>query len=129
MTATLQHQDQESGNPGEHRALKQRDAEDQFKTNRGPDEFGEVGCHGDNFRLNPVKPYRRTRIVIANLFSQVFARGNPQLRGQHLDQHGHQVSPHDHPEQLIAEAGPGLNIGRKVTWIDIADGSNERRSH
>ncbi|EMN1226238.1 TPA: hypothetical protein ACHICQ_000845 [Enterobacter roggenkampii] len=129
MTPTLQHQDQERGNPGEDRPLQQRHTQNQLKADRCADKFSKVSGHGDDFSLNPVEPDRGTRIMVANLLRQVFARRNPQLCGEHLNQHRHQVCPDDHPEQLIAEASPGLNIGRKVTWIDITNGSDERRSH
>ena len=67
--------------------------------------------------------------MIADLLGEVFTGSYPQFGREHLNQHGHQISPDNDPQQFIAEAGPGLNIGRKVTWIDITNGSNERRSH
>ena len=52
------------------------------------------------------------------------------VRGDNaLNQHRHQVSPYHHPQQLVAKAGAGLDVGGEVTRIDIADGSNERRPH
>ena len=80
LSSALQHQNKESRNPGQHSPLQQRHAEDQFKSNRSPNEFGKVGCHGDNFSLDPVQPNRRTRVVVADLLGQVFARGNAELR-------------------------------------------------
>ncbi|MNP20288.1 hypothetical protein D3C76_1128540 [compost metagenome] len=67
--------------------------------------------------------------MVADLFCEVFTGGNAQFGRQHLDHHRHQVGPHHHPQQLIAEAGPGLDVGRKITGIDIANGGNKRRSH
>ncbi|EJD6659376.1 TPA: hypothetical protein I3798_002058 [Enterobacter cloacae] len=129
LPPTLQHQNKEGGNAGKHRPLQQRYAKDQLETNCRTNEFGEIGCHRNDFRLDPVQPYRRARVMITDLFRQVFTGGNTQFRGKHLNQHSHQVSPDNHPQKLIAKAGPGLNIGRKIAWIDIANGSDERRSH
>ena len=67
--------------------------------------------------------------MVANLLRQIFSGGDAQLRRHHLNQHRHQVSPYHHPQQLVAKAGTGLDVGGEVTRIDIADGSNERRPH
>ena len=67
--------------------------------------------------------------MIADLLRQVFSGSNTQLRGEHLNQHRHQIGPYHNPQQFIAETGPGLNIGRKITRIDVANRGNECRSH
>ena len=59
--------------------------------------------------------------VPADLFRQVFTGGNAQFGRKHLDQHRHQVSPHNDPEELITKACASLNICGEVARIDITD--------
>ncbi|MNC75688.1 hypothetical protein D3C75_1272710 [compost metagenome] len=67
--------------------------------------------------------------MVANLLSEIFTSRNPQFCREDLDKHRHEVGPHHHPQQFIAEAGTGLDVGRKVTRIDITDGSDKSRPH
>ena len=129
MPAPLQHQDQEGRHPGQHRPLQKRYAQHQLKANRSADKFGQIGGHGDDFRLYPVKPHDRARVMVADLLGQVFTGGNAQFGREHLDQHRHQVGPYYDPQQLIAKAGASLNIRGEITRIDIANGSDESGPH
>jgi len=45
-----------------------------------------------------------------------------------LNEHRHQIADNNHPEEQVAKAGPTLNVGREVAWIDIGDACYERRT-
>ena len=59
------------------------------------------------------------------MFRQILAGDDAELGGQRLYQHGHQVGPHHHPEELVAEGGACLDIGGEVARIYVADGGDE----
>lgn len=57
-----------------------------------------------------------------------FLAGNDaELGRQGLHHHGHQIGPHYHPQQLIAESGSRLDIGGEVAGIYVTDGSDKGR--
>ena len=52
-------------------------------------------------------------------FCKIFAGGNPQFGGKRLNQHRHQVTGHNHPEQRVSIFSPTLDIGGEIPRIDI----------
>ncbi|MNU96925.1 hypothetical protein D3C71_869790 [compost metagenome] len=98
LPAPLQHQNQESGNPGQHGALQERHAQDQLEADGRADKLRQVGRHRNDLCLHPIKPNHRTRIVIANLFCEIFPCRNAELCRQHLNEHRHEIGPHHDPQ-------------------------------
>ncbi|MNV56535.1 hypothetical protein D3C71_1488260 [compost metagenome] len=125
----MQHQDKERGDTGQDRPFQQRNAQQQFEANRCTNKLGQICGHGNDFRLNPIGPNRRARETIANVLCQIFTGGNTEFCGQQLDQHRHDVGPHHHPQQGVAKGSACLDVGSKITGIDIADSRYECGAH
>ena len=125
LAAGLQHQDPPGDHGGDAGPFQQGDAEQQLEADRSADELGEIGGHGDDLGLHPIGPDCGPGQTITNVFRQVLASDDTELGREGLHQHGHQIGPHHYPQQLIAEGGAGLDIGRKIARVDITDGGDE----
>ncbi len=69
----------------------------------------------------------RREVVPAQL-RQALPGGDAGLGREVLDEHGHQVADHQHPDQQIAEARSGRDVGGEVAGIDVGDGRHEGRA-
>jgi hypothetical protein len=77
----------------------------------------------------PVVRYHHHRVweAVAAVLGQVQAGGNAQLGRQRLDEHGHQVAGYNKPQQRVAELGAALDVGGKVTGVDVGHAGDKGR--
>ena len=108
-------------------AAKQRHVEEQVQRDRGADELGQVGGHGDELGLDPQPPGHRPREVVAAQLGQVAPGGDADLRREVLDQHRHQVGGEQHPQQQVAVLRAAGDVRREVAGVDVGDAGDERR--
>ena len=64
---------------------------------------------------------------VAAVLGQVLPGGDAELGREGLDQHGHQVAGHDHPQQRVAELGAALDVGGEVARVHVGDAGDEGR--
>ena len=69
----------------------------------------------------------RPREAVAADLGQVLAGRDPELRGQRLDDHRHQVRGEHDPEERVAELRPRRDVRREVARVDVGDRRDERR--
>ncbi len=70
----------------------------------------------------------RLRVVVAAQLRQVPVGDDPELGGEVLDQHRHQVRGEHDPEQQVAELRAALDVGGEVAGVDVGDRGDERRA-
>ncbi len=114
--------------PVMHRRRKQPDPEEQVEPDRGAEELREVGRHRDRLRLDPEPDRGATRELLAADLREVASRRDPELRGERLDQHRHQVRCDDHPHERVAELRPAGDVRGEVAGVDVRDARDERRA-
>ncbi len=119
VAALFQSQDSERDHRRDQARRQQPDAEQQVEPDRGADELGQVGRHGDELGLRPQPRRGGPPEVVAAQFRQVAAGRDPGLGGQVLHQHGHQVGGHDRPRE---------RVGGEVARVDVGDRRDERRA-
>ena len=54
--------------------------------------------------------------------------GQPDLRGEVLNEDGHQVGHHDDPYEFVAVLGAAGKVGGEVTGVDVGNRGDERRT-
>ena len=113
--------------PGDHAADQQRQIEQQVQRDRAADDLGEIGCHGDQFGLQPVGDPGRGAGVVGDGFGQRASGDQAELGRQVLHEAGHGVGHDDDPHQQEAELRAGADVGRDIAGIDVGDGGDERR--
>ena len=123
----LQGEDAEGREAGDDRRPEQRDTEQQVEADRGPEELGQVGRHGDQLGLAPEEPDDGFGEPLADRLREVLSGRDPKLGGERLNQHRHQVGGDDDPDQEITVLGAALDVGREVAGVDIGDAGNECR--
>jgi len=121
----LEAEDAEGDDGRDQPGGEEGDAEDQVQAEGGADELGEVGCHGHDLGLDPQHHVCGLAEGLSAQFGQALAGGDRRLRGQVLDQDGHQVGHHDHPDELVSVTGTGGEVGREVAGIDVGDRGDE----
>ncbi len=126
-TPPLQLQYPEGPDGGEEPRRKQGYAEEEVEGERGPDELGEVGGHGDHLRLHPKPERDGPREPLSAHLGEVFARGDPQLGRHRLDEHRHQVGDQYHPQEQVPVARPARDVGGEVARVHVGYGRDERR--
>src|SRR2546428_12544169 len=57
--------------------------------------------------------------MLTTQLGKIEACGNTELGRKHLDEHSHQVTYHNDPDQQITKARARLNIRREVLRVDI----------
>ena len=110
---------------GDHAADQQRQVEQQVQRDRATDDFGEIGCHGDQFGLQPVGDAGRAAGVVGDRLGQRASGDEAELGRQVLHQAGHHVGQHDDPDQQEAVLRAGADVGGDVAGIDVGDGGDE----
>ena len=70
----------------------------------------------------------RPRIGFAAGLRQVAAGDDAQARAQRLQQDGHGVRHHQHPEQAVAEARAAFQVGGPIAGVHVADADQVGRS-
>jgi len=86
-----------------------------------PEELGEVGRHRRDLADDPHRDDDGFGETVAAELGEVLAGDDAELGGERLEQHRHEIGQHDDPEQAIAVARAGLDIGREIARIDIGD--------
>ena len=64
--------------------------------------------------------------MLTTQLGKIEARGNTELGRKHLDEHSHQVTYHNDPEQQITKARARLNIRREIPRVNISHAGNKR---
>ena len=103
-------------------------AEKQVEAERGTKKLSQVGGQRREFRSYPQADRRRPREMFAAVLGQRASCRDAQLGGEVLDEDGHRVRPKQYPEQLVAETRSSLEIGGKISRIDIGNASHEGRA-
>ncbi len=106
---------------GEQHAVQQRNVEEQIQCDGRAQHFGQVAGRDRDLAQNPERIGNRPRIRFAAGLRQVALRHDSQTRAQSLQQDGHQVRQHQHPQQLVAEARAAFQIGGPIAGIHVAD--------
>ena len=68
------------------------------------------------------------REPVAADLGEVPAGRDPELRGERLDEHRHQVRGDDHPDERVAVPRAARDVRREVARVDVGDGRDERRA-
>ena len=121
----LKGQDPEGTRAGQQPGGEERHAEQKVEAERGAEDLGQVGGHGDRLRLEPEPERHRPAKVVAAGLRQVAAGRDPQLRRERLHQHRHQVRGDDHPAEQVAVLGPARNVRGEVAGVDVGDRGDE----
>ena len=82
----------------------------------------------DGLGLHPQHPGQRARVVLAAQLGEVAAGRHAELRGEVLDEDGHEVRRDDHPEQQGAVGRAGERVRREVAGVDVGGGRDDRGS-
>ena len=127
VAVALEREDRERAAAGEQPRREERDAEKEVEAERGAEDLGEVGRHGDQLGLDPERHRDGPPEVVAAHLREVAARRDPELRRERLHDHRHQVRGEDDPEQEVAELRAGRNVRGEVPGIDVGDRGDERR--
>ncbi len=121
----LRREQQEGVEGGEHDAEHERDAEEQVDADGGAEHLGEVGGDDGELGHDPEQECGRARVLLAAQLGEVRSRDYAHARGEDLQQKCDRVGQHQHPEQLVAEARPALDVGGPVARVQVADGNEE----
>ena len=121
----LQLEEPERDHAGDEPGGQERNAEEEIEAERRTDELRDVGRHRHRLGLDPEAPRDRAGVVVAAQLRQVAVGDHPELRGEVLDQHRHQVRGEHDPEQEVAEAGAALDVRCEVARVDVRDGGDE----
>src|SRR5205807_7895881 len=110
---------------GEHDGDAQVDVEEQVQAQRRAQELGQVGGHGPDLGDDPHGVDKLSGEVPAAELGQVPARGDAQLGGEALHEHGHQVGHQNGPEQVVTEPAAALDVGGEVARVDVGHTGDE----
>ena len=121
----LEGQDREGTRAGQQPGGEERHAEQKVEAERGAEDLGQIGGHGDRLRLEPEPERHRPAKVVAAGLRQVAAGRDPQLRRERLHQHRHQVRGDDHPAEQVAVLRPAGNVRGEVARVDVGDRGDE----
>ena len=125
----IQTENQKGDDRREDARHPQRHAEEQVETKRRTQELGQVGRHGHDFHHDPHHQDDRARKMDTALVRQAQTRGDAKLGRERLQQHGHDVAGHDHPEQRVAVLGATLDVGGKIARVHVGHAGNKGRPH
>src|SRR5918911_1030697 len=122
--------DRRAQNPdGEEHRLAPRELGDDgvmgHRPERRAEELREIGRHRVHLRLEPEGDRRPPREALPADLRQVAPGGDPELRGERLDEHRHQVRGDDHPEQRVAVLRAAGDVGGEVARVDVGDAGDE----
>ena len=124
--APLRHrEDGEDEDSRDPRRKEQGNVKQQIEPYRRPEELSEVGRHGGELLRDPQDVADPSGEAYSAHLGEVLPRGDPQLRGKALQEHGHQVGQEDHPQEGIAELGAALDVGGEVSGVYVGDGGDE----
>jgi hypothetical protein len=121
----LEEQDDEDVEGGDEAPPQEGDPEEEVQRDGGADDLGEVGRGDGELGQHPQPPHDRLRVLVAAGLGEVAVRGDPQLQGEVLEQHRHEVGDEDDGEEGVAVPGAGGEVGRPVPGVHVADGYEE----
>ncbi len=113
---------------GEQDADAQLDAEQQLEGERSAQHLGQVAGDDGDFRQQPHAQAGERVEVLPRQSREVLAGRDAEPRAQALQDDGGEARQHDHEEQPIAEFGTGLDVGRPVAGVHVADGDEQART-
>ena len=116
----LQPQQQQRVGRGDHDAQQQRHAEQQVQPDGRPQHLRQVAGGDGDLAKHIQRIGHRPRIGFAARLRQVAPPHDAQPRAQRLQQDRHQVRHHQHPQQLVAEARPALQVRGPVARVHVA---------
>ena len=90
--------------------------------------FGQVTRGNRNFARQPIRQSGPAGVVVAACLGQVLAGDDAQPRRTDLHEDGHQARQRHHPEKSVAVLGAGLEVGRPVAGVHVADADEEGRA-
>ena len=102
-----------------------RRPDQQIKPQCRAQKLRQVRRDGRHFRGYPEEDRHWPREMLPAVLRQRQPGNNAQLRRKILDEDGHRVRPQQHPQQPVSKPAAALDIGRKVSRIDICDRSHK----
>ena len=95
--------------------------EQQIEADCRAEHFGQVASDNGQLAQDPEDIANSPRIFVAAGLRQVTTGDDAEPRAERLEQKGHQVRQHEHPEQAITETRPALQIGGPIARIHVPD--------
>ena len=126
--AVLHGEQQQRHRAGDDATDQQRQVEQQVQRDGAADDLGEIGCHGDQFGLQPVGDPGRSAGVVGDGFRQGAPADQSELGRQVLHESRHGVGQEDDPHQQEAELRARADVGRDIAGVDVGDGRDECRA-
>ena len=124
----LHHEQHERHRAGDEAAPQQRDAEQQVERDRAADHLGDVGRHGDELGLQPVRAARPpVADAAAERLGEALPGDDAELGREVLDEPRHHVAEDDDPDEQVAVAGAGGHVAGDVAGVEVGDARDERR--
>ena len=103
--------------------------EQQVERDGAADHLCDVGRHGDEFGLQPVRPAGPSVAdAVAQCLGQAAARDDPELRREVLDQPRHDIAEHHDPHEQVAVRRAGGHVARHIAGVEVRDPCDEGRS-
>ena len=96
-------------------------AEQQVQSDGRAENFGQIAGGDGDFAQREQHIVDALRVVVVAGLGQVAAGHQAQPRAQGLQQHGHGVAHQQHPDELVAELRPALNVGGPIAGVHVAD--------
>ncbi len=124
----LETKNDEGVEDGEEDADAQRDAEQQLEGEPAAQHFGQVASDDGDLRQEPHAPAGERAEILPGQPGEILAGGDAEARGEALQDDGGEARQHHHEEQLIAVFRAGLDIGRPVAGVHVADGDEQART-
>ena len=112
---------------GDQRADDQRQVEEELQGEGPADDLGDVGGHGHQLGLHPVRQPGPAPGAGADQRRQRLPGQPADLGREVLDERGHQGGADQDPQQQVAVAGSGGGVGGDVARVDVGDRGDEGR--
>ena len=124
--AAFEHQDAIGEDARDAHAGEQRDMQQERKTDRAAEKFGEVRRHRRDLADDPERPDDRFWKMLAAQFGQIAPGDDAELGRQRLEQHRREACRQHHPQEGIAVFRPGPDVGGEIAGVHIGDRSDDR---
>ena len=118
--AALKGQDDQNIEPGNKYAGEKRQAEEEFESHCGAENFREIASGDGNFANDPKRYRSPAGIMLAASLGQVAASGDAELGGERLKKHRHEIADENDAEQGVAKFRSSADVGRPVAGVHIA---------
>ena len=124
----LDMQDGERQERDDAHADHHRNMQEQRKSDRSADEFGEIGRHRGEFADAPERVDDRLRQPVAAHLREVPPRHDAELGRQRLKQHRDDIGEQHDPQERVAVSGAGLDVGGEIAGVHVGDRGDHRRT-